>query len=84
MLDIYKYVPQGSILGSVIFNVFINDIFLLVKNCDLYNQADDNTLLKSGTSLATVTKSLEKDSKSLMSWFSSNKMQANPGKNPRL
>ena len=80
MLDIYKGVPQGSILGPVLFNVFINDIFLFVKNCDLYNYADDNTLSKSGTSLATVSKSLEEDSKSLISWFSSNKMQANPEK----
>jgi hypothetical protein len=36
------------------------------------------TLSKFGTSLATVTKYLEEESKSLISWFSSNKMQANP------
>jgi hypothetical protein len=46
----------------------------------LYNYADDNTLSKSGHSLATVIKSLEDDSASLISWFSVNKMQANPEK----
>ena len=80
MLDIYKGVPQGSILGPVLFNVFINDIFLFVNSCDLYNYADDNTLSKSGNSLATAIKSLEEDSGALISWFSSNKMQANPEK----
>ena len=55
MLDIYKDVPQGTIFHSVLFNVFINDISLFVKHCDLYNYADDNTLSISGTSLATVT-----------------------------
>lgn len=42
--DIYKGVPQGSILGPVMFNIFINDIFDYVHKCDLYNYADDNTL----------------------------------------
>ena len=46
----------------------------------MYNDADDNTLSKSGHSLAAVIKSLEDDSSSLILCFSVNKMQANPEK----
>ena len=42
--DISKGVPQGSVLGPILFNVFINDIFLFIKHGQLYNYADDNTL----------------------------------------
>ena len=43
-------------------------------------QLDDNTLSKSDKSLEVVVKSLQEDSKSLLTWFSNNKMQANPEK----
>ena len=37
-------VPLGSILGLLLFNVFINDIFYIIDKRSLYNYADDNTL----------------------------------------
>ena len=37
-------VPQGSILGSILFNIFMNDLFLAIEDDNLCNFADDNTL----------------------------------------
>ena len=78
--NIYKGVPQESILGPVLFNVFLNDIFNFVKENKLYNYADDNTLSHSGPDLNGLVKSLEKESATLIDWFANNKMKANPDK----
>ena len=73
--DISKGVPQGSILGPILFNVFINDIFLFIKHGQLYNYADDNTLSTSCTDFNVLIESLVDDSKSLIQWFDFNCMQ---------
>ena len=78
--NIYKGFPQRSILGPVLFNVFLNDIFYFVKENKLYNYADDNTLSHSGPELNGLVKSLEKESAILIDWFTNNKMKANPDK----
>ena len=73
-------VPQCSILGSFLFNVFINGLFLWLTKSDLHNFADDNIISVTCKDLKDLLRTLEKESESAIDCFRSNKIMANPDK----
>ena len=60
---------QDSILGSILFNIFMNDLFLWIIKFDLHNFADDNTITVTCENWNHLLLTLEKESESAVDWF---------------
>ena len=73
-------VPQRSILDPLLFNIFLADLFLVLKDVDIANFADDNTPFTSANNTDDLIDSLEKASSSLFKWFKDNLFKGNPDK----
>ena len=72
-------VSQGSILGPLMFNIFIWDMFYFLEDFDIANYADDSTPYCAGKSAEFVGNSLEQSSAILFEWLNNNYMKVNTG-----
>ena len=78
--EIIAGVLQGSILGPLLFNIFLNTLFLYPEKTFLRNYADDNTLYSTGNTIESVKKALSSDLRIIQNWFHENLMVLNAKK----
>ena len=77
-------VPQGSILGPLLFNVFICDMFYFLEDFDIANYADDSTPYNANKNIELVVNNLEQSSSILFKWLNDNYMKVNTDKSHLL
>ena len=73
-------VPQGSVLGPLLFLIYINDLSNSVKNSTVHHFADDTNLLYINKSVKTLCKKINQDLKGVTDWLNSNRISLNINK----
>ena len=77
-------VPQGSILGPLLFNIFICDMFYFLEDYDIANYADDSTPCNADKNVESVVINLKYSSSILFKWLNDNYMKMNTCKSHLL
>ena len=70
-------VPQGSVLGPLLFLIYINDLCHAIRFCHVHHFADDTNLLHINKSPKMLNKLINYDLKNLSNWLNANKITLN-------
>ena len=73
-------VPWGFILGSLLFNIFLCDLFMIMNNTELASYADENMPYAVANNIEELIVKLQNASKTLFQWFSDNQLKSNQHK----
>ena len=79
-LPIFQGVPEESILGPLLLNLFLCDLFLFVEEVDILSYTDDNTPYVCSENVDVTLEKLEEVGKVLFEWFSNNFLKENADK----